>query len=62
MCFQVEGGRTMSVITLSIVALVCVTLLSAMIVVRCKENVVYALILELALLIMIAAMNGIQIR
>ncbi len=62
MCFQVEGGRTMSVIMLSIVALVCVTLLSAMIVVRCKENVVYALILELALLIMIAAMNGIQIR
>lgn len=62
MCFQVEGGRTMSVIMLSIVALVCVTLLSAMIVVRCKENVVYALILELALLIVIAAMNGIQIR
>ncbi len=62
MCFQVEGGRTMNVIMLSIVALVCVTLLSAMIVVRCKENVVYALILELALLIMIAAMNGIQIR
>lgn len=52
----------MSVIMLSIVALVCVTLLSAMIVVRCKENVVYALILELALLIVIAAMNGIQIR
>ena len=52
----------MSVIMLSIVALFCVTLLSAMIVVRCKENVVYALILELALLIVIAAMNGIQIR